>query len=350
MNTKLKNIFFEDSKAKMIIRNGEVIYRMLVKPIFSVDTDDIVFESSGGTTTFNITANDSWSMTIPNFVTVYSLTGYGNATITVTTTGETSDTELTGNIVITCGSETHTIAVTQKGKPNYSQQYLTIEALTDGVINWCSNNNTTTYRTIEYSKNEGEWTSITSSQNGTNISVVAGDKLRFKGNYDTYSSSSARFGMFGDGKTTAEYNVYGNIMSLVYGDNFIGQTVLTGTYTFRGMFCNTNVIKDASNLILPATTLSNYCYYGMFYNCRSLTTAPDLPATTLVTNCYRQMFQYCTSLNYIKCLATSGINTNNSTTYWVSNVAASGTFVKKAGVTWPSGNNGIPSGWTVEEE
>ena len=47
---------------------------------------------------------------------------------------------------------------------------------------------------------------------------------------------------------------------------------------------------------LPATTLAGYCYYGMFYRCTSLTTAPALPATTLASECYENMFSGCTSL------------------------------------------------------
>jgi hypothetical protein len=40
----------------------------------------------------------------------------------------------------------------------------------------------------------------------------------------------------------------------------------------------------------------------MFYNCSSLTTAPALPATTLTDYCYYGMFWNCTSLTeaYVK--------------------------------------------------
>ena len=100
---------------------------------------------------------------------------------------------------------------------------------------------------------------------------------------------------------------------------------------------------------LPATTATSKCYYQMFYGCTSLTTAPALPATTLATSCYYCMFQGCTSLNNVACLATSGIDTNSSTSNWLRFVSSTGTFTKAAGVTWPSGNNGIPSGWTVVE-
>ena len=47
---------------------------------------------------------------------------------------------------------------------------------------------------------------------------------------------------------------------------------------------------------LPATTLANQCYYGMFLGCTGLTQAPALPATTLANQCYYDMFQGCTAL------------------------------------------------------
>lgn len=47
---------------------------------------------------------------------------------------------------------------------------------------------------------------------------------------------------------------------------------------------------------LPAMTLAEYCYSGMFYDCYSLTTAPELPATTLAEYCYYHMFEECTAL------------------------------------------------------
>jgi hypothetical protein len=34
----------------------------------------------------------------------------------------------------------------------------------------------------------------------------------------------------------------------------------------------------------------------MFYDCTSLTIAPELPATTLADNCYQYMFYNCASL------------------------------------------------------
>ena len=47
---------------------------------------------------------------------------------------------------------------------------------------------------------------------------------------------------------------------------------------------------------LPATTLESGCYSYMFYGCTSLTTAPELPATTLAPYCYNSMFAGCSSI------------------------------------------------------
>lgn len=122
-------------------------------------------------------------------------------------------------------------------------------------------------------------------------------------------------------------------------------TELSG-FCYQEMFRGCNALTTAPEL--PATTLYNECYSGMFYNCRALTTAPELPTTTLVRRCYQYMFWGCTSLNYIKCLATD-ISAEDCIGSWVNGVSQTGTFTKKAGVTYPSGVSGIPSGWTVIE-
>ena len=86
----------------------------------------------------------------------------------------------------------------------------------------------------------------------------------------------------------------------------------------------------------------------MFNNCTSLTTAPELPATTLVNQCYEGMFKYCTKLNYIKAMfltTPSSSYTNN----WTYKVSSTGIFVKNASASWDvTDANGIPENWTIE--
>ena len=144
------------------------------------------------------------------------------------------------------------------------------------------------------------------------------------------------------------------LASSCYWEMFYGCTSLTVApelpATALAVGCYQDMFYGCTSLTvapeLPATTLAVGCYEGMFQNCTSLTSAPtELPATTLVRGCYYQMFQNCSNLNYIKCLATTGIDQNNSTTNWLSGVATTGTFIKYSNVTWPAGSNAMPIGW-----
>ena len=220
------------------------------------------------------------------------------------------------------------------GGKDYSKEYFTLKALESGTFSWNVDN-------VEYSLNDGAWTTWTAVDSANTLSVSAGDKVRFRS--DTNTSYQGRRIV-----ATGTYDVEGNIMSLLYGDNFSGQTSLTVDSVFHSLFIyNTNLI-NAENLILPATTLTSSCYRQMFQGCTSLTTAPELPAPTLANYCYLAMFGGSTNLNYIKCLATN-ISGRNCLNNWVLNVAATGTFVKAANMTsWPTGTSGIPDGWVVE--
>ncbi len=226
-----------------------------------------------------------------------------------------------------------------KSETDWSTVPLTFEILSDGNIKWY-NQTGIDAKTIEYSKNGGEWTSITASSN-LSLSVVSGDIIQFRGDNEQYGDgNSALISSFSG--STAQFNVKGNIMSLINSTNFSGLTTLTKQYALGYLFQYCTGLTDASNLMLPATTLYKACYCNMFIGCSNLTTAPVLPATTLAPSCYERMFQNCTSLNYIKCLATS----LNGTSYWVLGVSSTGTFVTPSSTNWSTGINGIPTNWT----
>ena len=90
---------------------------------------------------------------------------------------------------------------------------------------------------------------------------------------------------------TADCYVYGNIMSLVYSEDFKGKDTVP-TLAFTELFHSNNHIKNHASkpLILPATNLGDSCYSLMFaYS--SIQTAPELPATTLAPHCYEAMFK-----------------------------------------------------------
>ena len=170
---------------------------------------------------------------------------------------------------------------------DYSKEYLTFEALEEGTFKFSKAG-------LSYSTDNGDtWTAL--DANTATPTINAGNEIMFKGEM-TPGTRSGNFGI-GTFSAVGTFNASGNIMSLLYGDDFIGQTDLTQKkYAFYELFKSNNWLIDASNLILPATALATSCYQNMFYNCASLTTAPELPATTLAGSCYNGMFSGCTSL------------------------------------------------------
>ena len=148
---------------------------------------------------------------------------------------------------------------------------------------------------LEYSVNNGNWTSIPG--NGISDIPFGGTtgKLRLRGKnkngttefttkYATISftseNSEAKVACTGDIRTLLDYSNYNNVN--------------TSNARFYYLFNDCKILTSAPEL--PATTLADYCYYGMFRGCTSLTTAPQLPATTLAYVCYLGMFNGCTSL------------------------------------------------------
>ena len=161
---------------------------------------------------------------------------------------------------------------------SYADRYFTLEAVDSGIITWYSED-----YPIYYSIDDGRnWTLIPSGEE-TDLNVEAGDIIQFKG----YIVDPEDFGKF---YGTASFEAYGNIMSLLYGDDFQEQDELHSEYVFREMFRESN-ITEAENLILPATALTRGCYQGMFLSGYTLSSTPVLPATVLAEDCYKEMFE-----------------------------------------------------------
>ena len=185
---------------------------------------------------------------------------------------------------------------------DYSKEYLTIEAVDNSIIVSFEKNSTSISKDIQYSKNKSNWTTISfnTSENATQVELNRGEKIYLKGNNSTYGDYPGATEYYCNIKiigNNSNVNLYGNIMSLLYEDDFINQTTLYRRYTFWHLFRDSTAIIDASNLILPATTLTLWCYNSMFKNCTYLYYAPKiLPATTLAAQCYREMFNHCENL------------------------------------------------------
>lgn len=286
--------------------------------------------------------------------------------------------------------------------------------------------NTSYITSISYSLDNGAtWVTTQNSSSTITITtptVAQGDSVLWKGTGTAFAKDISTYSNF---SSSGSFQASGNSMSLLYENTFENETSLAKTYCFtrlfyqcRGLttapelpattitnFCYQEMFRGTSIVIapeLPATTAKQGCYQSMFSMCALLTDAPsELPATTLEYRCYQsmfyqcsslvnapavlpakiiddasyyqmfigctsltkapeiqasttksqyscqKMFQNCSSLNTVKCLITTLVS--NSTSNWLDGVAASGTFIRAAEMTsWPSGRNGIPSGWTVE--
>ena len=165
-------------------------------------------------------------------------------------------------------------------------------------------------KVLQYKINNGQWQTWDLS----NVTLADGDKMYIKSD-DTIpmSESQAICKVF---VMTGSIAASGNVMSLLnFSDTltnyglvylFYNCTTLTAAHVklpattlvqscYRGMFSGcTSLVTTPTTL--PATTLAVDCYRQMFYGCTSLTAAPELPATTLADNCYHTMFYNCTSL------------------------------------------------------
>ena len=269
---------------------------------------------------------------------------------------------------------------------DYSKDYLTIEALEDGLTAKLSVN------ACEYCVDgDGNWTSLAADTD--TISINTGQTLSFRGKLTPVYDGIGTFTI------SKKCNLKGNCMSMLYGDNAADNNSVL-SYSFANLFNGATNIVSVSSSFLPAINLDDNCYRSMFEGCTSLTTAPELPATVLSTNCYICMFKGCTSLtkapelpatvltmfcyqhmfngctslttapelpalivdqpycyssmfngcsnlNYIKMLATN-VNGYDSLFDWVKNVSSTGTFVKHPDMTsLPTGASGIPEGWTI---
>lgn len=290
---------------------------------------------------------------------------------------------------------------------DYSQDYFTIESLEDSneiKIQRVSNPNNPT---LSYSLDDGEtWTTATISGIISFGTINTGQKIIFKGNNTKFATSWDKYNYF---NATKQFKVYGNVMSLFNGDEFKENSEFNSSSTNNctGLL-RTTLLVDANNLILPALTLYESSYNGMFRGAANLVYGPKLlPALNVPKDGYSSMFEGCvklvegpeimattvsgdTALNRMFCMHRNNkvtaamtkspilrINnpeshsntyqqlfagngnitevtvlcegTDKSFTNWLANVSSTGVIKKLSATTLVSGSNGVPSGWSTED-
>ena len=158
------------------------------------------------------------------------------------------------------------------------------------------------------------WIADPDNYNSRSLYLDAGEKVYIKGNFPN-GLNGYRF------STDSNVKAYGNIMSLIYGDDFKDKKTIPAAYCFNNLFNDCSYLEKAP--ALPATELAEGCYAymfrkctsltrmesalpasivkwssygGMFWGCTSLTQAPDIKATTLEESACQWMFRGCSSL------------------------------------------------------
>ena len=154
---------------------------------------------------------------------------------------------------------------------------------------------------VYYKVNGGSEVAIAAGASA-DIAVAENDVVSFFGNNATYAGTGSN--PHSQITCSNDCYVYGNIMSLISKGGFETAVTLTGTDNFRELFYNNTRLYShpSKKLLLPATTIGNYAYSGMFKKCSHLTVAPDLPAMTIGEFCYLEMFSNCTNLQKVPTL------------------------------------------------
>ena len=220
--------------------------------------------------------------------------------------------------------------------PAPTAEYFYMENISNNTATVSFNAGSDTTINIKVSTDMSNWVDLGLITNTPTYSLPAGDKLYISATGDTWNFATI--------KCNKSFNVGGYLMSLLKGDNFLTNNYFNNEQStqFGGIFGDNTTLISANNLIM-ATNTDFHCYQWMFAGCTALTATPVLPATTLVQGCYSYMFYGCTSLNSVTTYA--NISTGGCSN-WLYNVAATGDFYNLGGATYPSGVDGIPTGWT----
>lgn len=158
---------------------------------------------------------------------------------------------------------------------------------------------------FEYSYDGIQWNSLSPiTSQVTYLTLPANSKLYLRGNnkrlgIDMYDTNNKQYICYINITCRNEHNICGNIMSLLYGAKYLDKITFPSNSSLMlyGLFQDSKTLINANTLTLPATTLTNYCYQYMFYNCSNLRTSPQiLPALIATNSCYYSMFQNCTKL------------------------------------------------------
>jgi len=149
------------------------------------------------------------------------------------------------------------LVVYQKNKTDKLPNYFKITALEPGTINFSK-----TDKELYWSTDGKSWTLSPTTESTISVEATTGTNLYLIGSNTIYDYNQN--GAFTT--STCNYNVSGNIMSLFYDEDFEDKVSFpeNNSYILRGLFRNDTHLINAKDLLLPATTLVDFCYNSMF--------------------------------------------------------------------------------------
>lgn len=131
---------------------------------------------------------------------------------------------------------------------------------------------------LEYSVNGGDWITLTEDSH-VSFGGEYGD-LRLRGkNPDGTATNTKFYSTIEFGIDNVNVACTGDIRTLLDWEKY--KTVDTQKARFCWLFYHCGVLTSAPEL--PATTLADYCYYNMFYNCEKLSTVTMLAPSGQIT-------------------------------------------------------------------
>ena len=163
---------------------------------------------------------------------------------------------------------------------------------------------------LEYSYDQINWITLpVTSVDGYSIRLYPNSKLYLRGENEKWATRNTDNKQVGNCiLANNNYNVGGNITSLLLGKDFTVDMVMTtsNNHCFENLFilpvnysvsdCYNDQLISSEKLIFPNTT-AYACYCNMFWGCRNMIYSPKvLPAKDVSPIAYEQMFADCWSL------------------------------------------------------
>ena len=153
----------------------------------------------------------------------------------------------------------------------------------NSVVGMAANGSAPTV-SLEYSTDGNTWSQFEIGYDTAVTLANIGDKMYVRATSSGNTGMSSSYSDYNQFIMMGKISASGNVNTLLDQN---GNATLT-EWCYFNMFQNCVSLTSAPEL--PSTTLANYCYANMFNGCTALTTAPELPATTLANYCYGGMF------------------------------------------------------------